>query len=218
MRNIILIAPQAAGKGTQSALIEEMYGIPHISTGDLLRAARNKRTKTGRTIIKCQDEGLLVPQEIVNKVLEKRLMESDCKDGFILDGYPRNLMQANYLDEFLKKIKHEANYVIYLDVSKEEVLKRITGREMCEVCGANYNINYPEQKPKKKGICDKCGGKLIQRSDDTEESIFNRLNIFYNDTLPLIEIYKKRKILHKVNGVDTVENVFKDIKNILGDK
>ena len=98
MRNIILIAPQAAGKGTQSALIEEMYGIPHISTGDLLRAARNKRTKTGRTIIKCQDEGLLVPQEIVNKVLEKRLMEEDCKEGFILDGYPRNLMQANYLD------------------------------------------------------------------------------------------------------------------------
>ena len=218
MRNIILIAPQAAGKGTQSALIEEMYGIPHISTGDLLRAARNKRTKTGRTIIKCQDEGLLVPQEIVNKVLEKRLMESDCKDGFILDGYPRNLMQANYLDEFLKKIKHEANYVIYLDVSKEEVLKRITGRMMCDVCGANYNINYPEQKPKKKGICDKCGGKLIQRSDDTEESIFNRLNIFYNDTLPLIEIYKERNILYKVNGIGTVENVFKDIKNILGDK
>ncbi len=218
MRNIILIAPQAAGKGTQSALIEETYGIPHISTGDLLRAARNKRTKTGRTIIKCQDEGLLVPQEIVNKVLEKRLMEDDCKEGFILDGYPRNLEQANYLDKFLKKIKHEANYVIYLDVSKEEVLKRITGREMCETCGANYNINYPEQKPKKVGICDKCGGTLVQRSDDTEESIFNRLNIFYNDTLPLIEIYKERNILHKINGIGKVEEIFKDIKDVLGDK
>lgn len=218
MRNIILIAPQAAGKGTQSALIEEMYKIPHISTGDLLRAARNKRTKTGRTIIKCQDEGILVPQEIVDEVLEKRLIKDDCKEGFILDGYPRNLLQAEHLDEFLKKIKHEANYVIYLDVSKEEVLKRITGREMCEECGANYNINYPEQSPKKKGICDKCGGKLIQRSDDTEESIFNRLNIFYNDTLPLIEIYRKRNILHEVNGIGTVEKVFKDIQDILGDK
>ena len=218
MRNIILIAPQAAGKGTQSALIEEMYGIPHISTGDLLRAARNKRTKTGRTIIKCQDEGLLVPQEIVNKVLEKRLMEDDCKNGFILDGYPRNLLQANYLDEFLKKIKHEANYVIYLDVSKEEVLKRITGRQMCVECGANYNINYTEQSPKKEGVCDKCGGKLIQRSDDTEESIFNRLNIFYNDTLPLLDIYRERNILYEVNGIGSVEDVFKDIKNVLGDK
>ena len=218
MRNIILIAPQAAGKGTQSALIEEMYKIPHISTGDLLRAARSEETETGRTIIKCQDEGILVPQEIVNEVLEKRLMEDDCQDGFILDGYPRNLMQANYLDEFLKKINHEANYVIYLNVSKEEVLKRITGRQMCETCGANYNINYPEQKPKKEGICDKCGGKLIQRSDDTEESIYNRLNIFYNDTLPLIEIYKERNILYEVNGIGSVEEIFKDIKNILGDK
>jgi adenylate kinase len=218
MRNIILIAPQAAGKGTQSALIEEAYGIPHISTGDLLRAARNKRTKTGRTIIKCQDEGLLVPQEIVNKVLEKRLMEDDCKEGFILDGYPRNLMQANYLDEFLKKINHEANYVIFLNVSKEEVLKRITGRQMCVECGANYNINYTEQKPKKEGVCDKCGGELIQRSDDTEESIFNRLNIFYNDTLPLLDIYRERNILYEVNGIGSVEDVFKDIKNVLGDK
>lgn len=218
MRNIILIAPQAAGKGTQSALIEEKYKIPHISTGDLLRAARNKRTKIGRIIIKCQDEGNLVPQEIVDEVLEKRLIEDDCQEGFILDGYPRNLLQAQHLDKFLKKIKHEANYVIFLNVSKEEVLKRITGRQMCDACGANYNINYTEQSPKKKGICDKCGGKLIQRSDDTEESIFNRLNIFYNDTLPLIDIYKERNILYEVNGVGSVEDVFKDIKNILGDK
>ena len=218
MRNIILIAPQAAGKGTQSALIEEKYKIPHISTGDLLRAARDEKTETGRIIIKCQDEGNLVPQKIVNEVLEKRLIEDDCKEGFILDGYPRNLTQAKYLDKFLKKIKHEANYVIFLNVSREEVLKRITGRQMCDECGANYNINYKEQSPKKEGICDKCGGKLIQRSDDTEESIFNRLNIFYNDTLPLIDIYKKRNILYEVNGVGSVEDVFKEIKNVLGDK
>ena len=218
MKNIILIAPQAAGKGTQSALIEERYKIPHISTGDLLRAARSETTEIGRTIIKCQDEGILVPQKIVNKVLEKRLIEDDCKEGFILDGYPRNLLQANYLDKFLKKIKHEANYVIYLNVSREEVLKRITGRQMCKECGANYNINYKEQSPKKEGICDKCGGELIQRSDDTEESIFNRLDIFYNETLPLIEIYKKRNILHEINGMGTVEEVFKDIKDVLGDK
>ncbi len=218
MRNIILIAPQAAGKGTQSALIEEMYKIPHISTGDLLRAARDEKTETGRIIIKCQDEGNLVPQEIVDEVLEKRLILNDCKEGFILDGYPRNLLQAKHLDKFLKKINHEANYVIFLNVSKEEVLKRITGRQMCEKCGANYNINYIEQSPKKEGICDKCKGKLIQRSDDTEESIFNRLNIFYNDTLPLLDIYRKRNILYEVNGIGSVEEVFKDIKDILGDK
>ena len=217
MKNIILIAPQAAGKGTQSALIEETYNIPHISTGELLRAARSEETEVGRTIIKYQDEGILVPQEIVNEVLEKRLMEDDCNEGFILDGYPRNLIQANYLDEFLKKINHEANYVIFLNVSREEVLRRITGRQMCEKCGANYNINYTEQSPKEKGICDKCKGKLIQRSDDTEESIFNRLDIFYNDTLPLLDIYRDRNILYEVDGMNTVEEVFKDIKNILGD-
>ena len=218
MKNIILIAPQAAGKGTQSELIEKKYGIPHISTGDLLRAARSEETEVGRTIIKYQDEGILVPQEIVNEVLEKRLMEDDCKEGFILDGYPRNLIQANYLDIFLKKINHEANYVIFLNVSRDEVLKRITGRLMCETCGANYNINYTEQRPKKEGICDKCSGKLIQRSDDTEESIFNRLDIFYNDTLPLLDIYKERNILYEINGTRSVEDVFKDIQDVLGDK
>ncbi len=217
MRNIILIAPQAAGKGTQSALIEEKYKTPHISTGDLLRAARSEETEIGRTIIKCQDEGILVPQEIVSKVLEDRLMEDDCKDGFILDGYPRNLIQANALDEFLSKINHEINYVIYLNVSREEVLKRITGRRMCEKCGANYNINYIEQRPKQEGICDKCGGNLIQRSDDTEESIKTRLDIYYNDTLPLMDIYKDRNILFEVDGTKSVQEVFEDIKNVLGD-
>ena len=218
MKNIILIAPQAAGKGTQSALIEEKYGIPHISTGDLLRAARNDGTERAKTIIKYQDEGILVPQEIVTEVLEDRLMKDDCQNGFILDGYPRNLTQANLCDEFLEKIHHEINYVIYLNVSKEEVLKRITGRRMCGDCGANYNINYKEQSPKKEGICDKCNGKLIQRSDDTEESIKKRLDIYYNDTLPLLEIYKDRNILYEIDGTRSVAEVFKDIENILGDK
>ena len=217
MRNIILIAPQAAGKGTQSALIEEKYKIPHISTGELLRASRSEETEIGRTIIECQDKGILVPQEIVDDVLESRLVEEDCKEGFILDGYPRNLTQANSIDNFLKKINHEINYVIYLNVSREEVLKRITGRRMCENCGANYNINYIEQSPKKEGICDKCNGNLIQRSDDTEESIFQRLEIYYNDTLPLLDIYKERNILHEIDGTRSVEDVFEDIKNILGD-
>ena len=141
MRNIILIAPQAAGKGTQSALINEKYGIPHISTGDLLRAARNDGTERAKTIIKCQDEGTLVPQEIVSEVLEDRLLKDDCKNGFILDGYPRNLTQANLCDEFLAKIHQDINYVIYLNVSREEVLKRITGRRVCCQCGANYRAS-----------------------------------------------------------------------------
>mgnify|MGYP003293795329 CR=1 FL=1 len=211
--NIILIAPQAAGKGTQAALIRDKYHIPHISMGDLLRAVRNEDTDLARTVIKCQDSGILVPQEIVSEVLAERLKKEDCLNGYILDGYPRNMEQAKLLAESGSKI----DYVIYLNVKKDEVLKRITGRRMCKECGANYNINYADQSPKVSGVCDKCNGELIQRSDDTEESIKKRLDIYYKDTEPLIDLYKNENILYEVNGEKSPLEVFEDIKNILGE-
>ena len=211
--NIILIAPQAAGKGTQASLIKEAYHIPHISMGDLLRAVRNDDTDLARTVIEYQDSGRLVPQEIVSEVLAERLKKEDCLNGYILDGYPRNMEQAKLYDESGNKI----DYVIYLNVKKDEVLKRITGRRMCSECGANYNINYTDQSPKVSGVCDKCNGKLIQRSDDTEESIKKRLDIYYKDTEPLINLYRDRNILYEVNGEKSPLEVFEDIKNILGE-
>lgn len=217
MKNIILIAPQAAGKGTQSAYISEYYHIPHISTGDLLRAARNDGTERAQKIIECQDKGVLVPQEIVSDVLESRLQEEDCKNGYIMDGYPRDMNQAMLYDELLNRINQKIDYVIYLNVSRDEVLNRITGRRICKECGANYNINFTDQKPKKDMVCDKCNGELVQRSDDTYESINKRLEIYYNDTEPLLDLYRDRNILYEVNGEKTPEEVFKDIKNILGE-
>lgn len=214
MKNIILIAPQAAGKGTQSALIEETYNIPHISVGDLLRAARNDNTETAKKIIEHQDKGTLVPQEIVSEVLENRLNKDDCQNGYILDGYPRNMSQAIAYDEYLKRNNKKINYVIYLNVPKEEVLKRITGRRICSECGANYNINYKEQTPKKDMVCDKCNGNLIQRSDDTEEAINKRLEIYYNETEALLKLYKDRNILYDIDGTKSPNEVFQDIKKV----
>jgi len=214
MKNIILIAPQAAGKGTQSALIREKYGIPHISVGDLLRSARSNETEIGRKIIDYQDKGILVPQEIVSQILEDRLNMDDCQNGFILDGYPRNMIQAEAFDEYLKKTNKEINYVIYLNISKEEVLSRITGRRICSSCGANYNINYTSQSPNVNMVCDKCNGTLIQRSDDTEEAINKRLEIYYNDTEPLLDLYKNKNILYDIDGTKAPEEVFNEIEKI----
>lgn len=217
MKNIILIAPQAAGKGTQAAYISEYYHIPHISTGDLLRAAMNDGTETAKEIKRLLDQGLFVPQEIISRILEERLQKEDCQNGYILDGYPRNMQQANLYDEYLKENNQIIDYVIYLNVSREEVLKRITGRRICSKCGANYNINYTNQMPKVSMVCDKCNGELIQRSDDTEDSIKKRLDTYYSDTQPLINFYKEKNLLYEVNGEKTPEEVFKDIKNILGE-
>lgn len=214
MKNIILIAPQAAGKGTQSALIKETYNIPHISVGDLLRKARNDNTETAKKIIEHQDNGTLVPQEIVSEVLENRLNMKDCENGYILDGYPRNMTQAIAYDEYLKRNNKEINYVIYLNVPKEEVLKRITGRRICSECGANYNINYKDQAPALDMVCDKCNSKLIQRSDDTEEAINKRLEIYYNETEALLELYKDRNILYDIDGTKSPSEVFEDIKKV----
>ena len=214
MKNIILMAPQAAGKGTQSKLIEEKYNIPHISLGDLLRAARTDNSERARTIIEYQDKGILVPQEIVNDILEERLKKEDCQNGYILDGYPRNMEQANLYDEFLKKNNQTINSVIYLNVPKEEVLKRIVGRRICEKCGASYNINYSNQMPKENMICDHCSGRLIQRSDDSEESINKRLEIYYNETEKLLKLYKDRNILYNVDGTKSPSEVFIEIQKI----
>ena len=214
MKNIILMAPQAAGKGTQAKLIEEKYNIPHISLGDLLRAARNDGSERAKTIIEYQDKGILVPQEIVNNILEERLQEEDCRNGYILDGYPRNMEQANLYDEFLEKNNQSIKYVLYLNVPREEVLKRIVGRRICEKCGASYNINYSSQKPKENMTCDHCHGQLIQRSDDSEESINKRLEIYYNETEKLLKLYQDRNVLYNIDGTKSPSEVFEEIQKI----
>ena len=215
MKNIILMAPQAAGKGTQSKLIQKKYNIPHISVGDLRRAAREENNERANIIIEHQDKGILVPQEIVSDVLEERLQKDDCKKGYILDGYPRNMEQAILYDEYLNKNKTDLKYVIYLNVPRDEVLNRISGRRICADCGANYNIKNINQKPKEDMICDDCKGKLIQRSDDTEESINKRLEIYYNETEKLLKLYQDRNILYEIDGTKSPSEVFAEIEKIV---
>lgn len=215
MKNIILLAPQSAGKGTQAALIKEKYNIPHISTGDLLREKRKEKSEIGKIISSFIDNGALVPQDIIDKLLIERLNNKDCKNGFILDGYPRTIEQAKTLDKYLSVNNMNINYVINIDVSKEEIIKRITGRRICEKCATNYNINYESEKSKIENICDKCGGHLIKRSDDYEEAISKRLEIYYKEINLLLEFYQDKNILYKVDGCKLPNEVFKEIDKII---
>lgn len=217
MKNIILIAPQSAGKGTQATLIKDKYNIPHISMGDLLRSAKNDGTERAELIISYLNQGKLVPQDIVDSILEERLNQNDCQNGYILDGYPRTMEQALAYDNYLKKTNTKISYVINLDVPKEEVLKRITGRRICSNCGLIYNINYETQRPIKENTCNNCKSKLIIRSDDNEDAITKRLNTYYKETEPLLKLYEDKQILYKVDGTYTPDKVFESIKRILND-
>ena len=160
MKNIIFIAPPAAGKGTQSAILEKKYNLPHISTGDILREEAKKDTELGRYIVEVLSSGGLVKDDVTYTLLQNRLSEDDCKNGYVLDGFPRNIEQAYKYDEILEKLNQQLGYVIKLDIDEETLEKRITGRRICENCKTVYNINSLEEKPKEESICDKCGGRL----------------------------------------------------------
>ena len=164
MKNIIFIAPPAAGKGTQSSIIEKKYNLPHVSTGDILRDEAKKDSELGRYIREVLDNGKLVKNEITYELLTKRLAQTDCKNGYVLDGFPRNIEQAYKYDEILKDLNQELGYVLKIDIPLEVLEKRITGRRICEDCGTVYNINSLNEKPKQESICDKCGGRLYQRN------------------------------------------------------
>ena len=215
MKNIIFIAPPAAGKGTQSTILEKKYNLPHVSTGDILREEAKKDTELGRYIAEVLSSGGLVKDEITYTLLQSRLSMDDCKNGYILDGFPRNIEQAYKYDEILKKLNQELGYVIKLDIDEETLEKRITGRRICETCKTVYNINSLEEKPKEESICDKCGGRLYQRNDDNITSFKNRYKVYVEKTKPLLDYYKEKGILYVINGNDSVKKVAKKIEKVL---
>ena len=216
MKNIIFIAPPAAGKGTMSEILEEKYGYKHISTGDILRSMAKSSDEFGKNLSELLESGKLVPDEIVYESLKRRLAMSDLSDGFILDGFPRNLEQAYEYDKILKSINKDLGVVIYLDTPREILEKRIVGRRMCSKCGATYNVLTGVNTPKVENVCDKCGAELYQRNDDNEESFKVRYNTFMEHTHPLIEYYEKRNVLYHITSVD-VDNTIKEIEAIIND-
>lgn len=214
MKNIILIAPPAAGKGTQSKLLCDKYKLAHISTGDLLRAVATKEDEFSLKVKEIMQSGKLVSDDIVLELLQNRIKENDCKDGFILDGFPRNVSQANSYIDMTKELGIPVGNVIYIDVPKEITKKRIVGRLSCK-CGAVYNDQIEENKPKKEFTCDLCGETLIKRSDDNEETFEKRYNEYVKETYPLIEFFEGLGLLHRVNGVDSKENILNEISKII---
>ncbi len=211
--NLILLGPPGAGKGTQAKMISEKYGIPQIATGDILREAVAKGTELGKKAKEYMDRGELVPDEIVIGIVKERLKQPDCEKGFILDGFPRTLAQAEALDKMLEELGKKLDAVINIDVSEEEIVKRIVNRRTCRNCGAVYHLIF--NPPKVEGKCDKCGGELYQRDDDKEETVRERLRVYRERTEPLIEYYKKKGLLYDVDGTKDIEGVFKQIDEIL---
>ena len=203
-----------AGKGTQAANIKEYYKIPHISTGDMFRAAMKNETKLGLEAKKYMEKGLLVPDEVTIGIVEERLLEDDCKNGFLLDGFPRTIAQAEALDAFLAKNGVKLDAVLDVNVPAEILVRRMVGPRVCKTCGATFHVEF--NAPKVEGICDNCGAKLIQRPDDTEETAVNRLAVYDENTAPLLDFYAKKNLLKTVNGDQPLDKVFDDIKEVLG--
>ena len=202
MKNIIFIAPPAAGKGTVSARICDKYNIPHISTGDLLRDEIKNSTKLGLEIKDAMARGEFVSDEVITKLLKKRLSNKDCKKGYILDGYPRNVNQAIVYDKLLEELDFDLGKVILLDIDKDVAMQRALSRLVCSKCGLSYNLLNKELSPIKEGICDSCGSPLKSRSDDNEETFINRFNTYMNETFPLVDYYEKKNNLVKINVTD----------------
>lgn len=214
MLRIILLGPPGAGKGTQAAKICERYKIPHISTGDIFRQNIKEGTELGLKANEYMSKGELVPDNLVLEIVEKRLVEDDCTNGFLLDGFPRTVYQAEQLDRFLDQDNHSITKVLEIDVDKEILKTRLIGRRVCRNCGATYHvINMP---PEKEGICDICGGELYQRADDTAATVENRLDVYNTQTAPLVEYYESTDRLAHIDGSIGLENVFSDIVKILG--
>lgn len=211
---IIMLGAPGAGKGTQAKRIAEKYNIPHISTGDIFRANIKEKTELGNKAKEYMDKGELVPDSITIDMLLDRIHRDDCKDGFVLDGFPRTIPQAKSLTDALSKINEKIDYAINIDVPDESIINRMGGRRACSVCGATYHIVY--SAPKKDSTCDKCGGELVVREDDKPETVKKRLKVYHNQTQPLIDYYAKEDILNSVDGTKNMEDVFLDIVAVLG--
>jgi adenylate kinase len=212
----ILLGPPGAGKGTQAAVIRDRYNVAHISTGDILRSNVKEKTDLGQKASSYMEAGELVPDSLIIEMMKERLSQSDCNRGFLLDGFPRTVSQAEALDSLLEDLDVELDAVILLDVSDEVVVERLSGRRVCRNCGAIYHMkNHP---PKKEGICDICGGELFQRKDDTEDVIRQRLGVYHQQTSPLIEYYRSSGILKAVNAEGSSDSVLGVIEDLFGKK
>lgn len=217
MKNIIFIAPPAAGKGTQAKILSEKYNIPHISTGDLLREEASKSTELGMMIKDIISSGKFVSDQIITSLLEKRLMRDDCDNGYILDGYPRNLEQAKIYEDLLKSLNKDLGIVIFFDIDKELAKRRTLSRIVCPECGTSYNLEVTALKPKLEGICDKCNSRLNIRSDDNAESFITRFDTYINKTQDLINYYKDKDVLKVVKVEDglSANDIFKEVEEIV---
>ncbi len=211
---LILLGPPGAGKGTQAVNIIKKYNIPHISTGDIFRKNIKEGTDLGLKAKEYIDKGLLVPDELTVAIVKDRLSEKDCQAGFLLDGFPRTVNQADALDVELKNLNYELDNVININVEKEELIERAVGRRVCKDCGATFHIKF--NPPKNENICDVCGGELIQRKDDTVETVTTRIEVYLDQTEPLIDYYGKKGILVNIDGKQDIDKVFEDIVASLG--
>ncbi|MBN2260245.1 MAG: adenylate kinase [Clostridiales bacterium] len=212
---LVLLGPPGAGKGTQAASIVEKYNLPHISTGDIFRKNLKEGTELGLKAKSFMDRGELVPDSLVVEIVVDRLSEGDTANGYLLDGFPRTVVQAEYLNDFLEKNDDHLDYVLNIKVDPNVLVERAVGRRICKDCGATYHVDFnPSQV---EGVCDKCGGELYQRSDDNEETVTNRIKVYTDETSPLIEYYNDKKLLVDINGQKDISDVFTDIVDILGE-
>ena len=206
---LLLMGPPGAGKGTQAAKLVERYDIPHVSTGDIFRGALQERTPLGLEAKRYMDVGALVPDQVTVGITRERLAKSDCIGGFILDGFPRTLQQAHALDQMLAKMGIRLNKVVNIVVPDQELIPRLTGRRICQSCGATYHMEF--RPPAQPSICDRCGGELYQRTDDQEETVRERLEVYRLQTQPLFHYYQERDLYSEINGAQSTEAVFRDI-------
>ena len=211
---IVMLGAPGAGKGTQAKMIADQYGMPHVSTGDIFRANIKEGTELGKEVKSYMDQGLLVPDELTVKILLDRVGKEDCQNGFILDGFPRTIPQAEVLDKALAELGDAIDYAINVDVPDEHIIGRMTGRRACLTCGATYHIVHIP--PRQEGICDGCGKELVLRDDDKLETVRKRLDVYHEQTQPLIAYYQEKGILRTINGTAEMQDVFTEIINILG--
>ena len=217
MKNVILIAAPAAGKGTEAALLKEQYNMPHISTGDILREKAKEDSELGRDINYKINNGKFVSDELIIEILKDRISKDDCNNGYILDGFPRNVAQAEAYSLMLKELGKDIGIVVVLDIDKNLAANRIAGRISCPECKEVFNINNLDMKPKVEGICDKCGAQLVKRADDNEETYIDRYNTYIEKTSPLIDFYEKQAIVYHVDANSGREETHEQVVKILGE-
>ncbi len=212
--NLVLMGLPGAGKGTQAEQIVDKYEIPHISTGDMFRAAIKEGTDLGLQAKSFMDKGELVPDEVTIGIVRERLSKDDCEKGFLLDGFPRTVPQAEALETILSDLNREIDFVINIDVKKELLMERLTGRRICKSCGSTYHLVF--NPPATEGVCDRCNGELYQRADDNEETVQNRFEVNLKQTKPLLDFYETKGYLRNINGQQDIRKVFADLDELLG--